>query len=221
MSRTSPYKNREFLYNVYWNNNLSIGEINEKYGISSRSIQDWFKLFNIPMRTISKGLSIRLAKNHNIQQYIEAYKNGLSLREISKIYPVDRNTLKNHLINNGIRIKTNGEQLTGRKIPRDIVEKIRLKTTGRRKENPISTKNELFRKRDNYKEWRKEVFERDNYICQHCGKEGNILNAHHIYEFSKHKDKRLIVSNGVTLCKKCHFNLHRGKINPIIQLRLI
>lgn len=55
------------------------------------------------------------------------------------------------------------------------------------------------------REWRKAVFERDNYICQHCGyKEGRILEAHHIKSWKDYPDLRFEVDNGLTLCNPCH-----------------
>lgn len=57
--------------------------------------------------------------------------------------------------------------------------------------------------------WRKSVFERDNYTCQHCGtKKSGIFNAHHIIPFSKDKSLRFEISNGITLCKECHKKEH-------------
>lgn len=59
------------------------------------------------------------------------------------------------------------------------------------------------------KEWRKAVFERDDYTCQHCGlRSGNgkivILNADHIKPFAYFPDLRFDIDNGRTLCVECH-----------------
>ena len=65
-----------------------------------------------------------------------------------------------------------------------------------------------------YKNWRKKVFARDNYICQICGDitgKGKILHAHHIKSYSLYPAIRLAVSNGVTLCNKCHTLVHSNK----------
>ncbi len=61
-------------------------------------------------------------------------------------------------------------------------------------------------------DWKKEVFKRDNYICQKCGKKSGLLNCHHIYSFAEHKNLRYIIQNGITLCRKCHHNFHRGEM---------
>lgn len=58
-----------------------------------------------------------------------------------------------------------------------------------------------------YNEWRTAVYTRDGFRCKKCGT-GKDLHAHHIKEFSKFPDLRLVVSNGITLCKKCHSDIH-------------
>uniref|UniRef100_A0A6H1ZFK3 Putative homing endonuclease n=1 Tax=viral metagenome TaxID=1070528 RepID=A0A6H1ZFK3_9ZZZZ len=60
-----------------------------------------------------------------------------------------------------------------------------------------------------YKQWRSDVFTRDNWTCQTCGirsKSSEIvyLEAHHIKCWAKYLKLRYIVGNGITLCKECH-----------------
>lgn len=55
-----------------------------------------------------------------------------------------------------------------------------------------------------YKQWRMQVFLRDNFTCQFCNKRGGEMNAHHIKPFYKFPELRFELNNGVTLCKGCH-----------------
>ena len=60
-----------------------------------------------------------------------------------------------------------------------------------------------------YRDWRKAVFERDNYTCQDCGiRSGKgqkaVLNADHIKSFAIYPEFRFEISNGRTLCLDCH-----------------
>ena len=57
-----------------------------------------------------------------------------------------------------------------------------------------------------YKEWRRKIFERDNYNCQICGEKGKRLNADHILSWKNYPDLRYDLDNGRTLCVKCHRN---------------
>jgi hypothetical protein len=69
-----------------------------------------------------------------------------------------------------------------------------------------------------YDEWRTTIFQRDDYVCQHCHKIGEYLHAHHIKFFSTILDEYNVttleealqcealwnIENGITLCRKCH-----------------
>jgi len=56
--------------------------------------------------------------------------------------------------------------------------------------------------------FRAKVLWRDNYSCQHCSAQKE-LNAHHIRQ--KSEGGTDTPKNGITLCKKCHDELHAGK----------
>jgi len=57
-------------------------------------------------------------------------------------------------------------------------------------------------------QWSKKIKDRDEYICQICEDNRDVV-AHHIYSYKEHKDKRIDLNNGVTLCRECHSDFHR------------
>lgn len=71
-----------------------------------------------------------------------------------------------------------------------------------------SLKNRMYHN-SKYINWRKQVFQRDNYTCQFCNQVGGNLNADHIIPVKILLAKGDIVSitdinNGRTLCFECH-----------------
>lgn len=55
-----------------------------------------------------------------------------------------------------------------------------------------------------YRLWREDVFKRDNWTCQMCGQQGGKLQADHIKPYALYPELRHTVSNGRTLCVRCH-----------------
>jgi len=75
-----------------------------------------------------------------------------------------------------------------------------------------------------YRQWRSDIFTRDDFTCQNCGdNKGGNLEAHHKKTFSSILQKYEIttieealeceklwdINNGITLCEKCHKKLHK------------
>jgi len=124
--------------------------------------------------------------------------------------------------------------LTGHITSEETKDKIRKSNTGKHcgQKNPMygrrgelapgwkggkSRISAIIRRSYELSEWRKAVFERDNYTCQKCAnKRGNkydgnkvTLEAHHrvpIRNLIKTNFEKYIynINNGVTLCKPCH-----------------
>jgi len=124
------------------------------------------------------------------------------------------------------------------------LEKMSKSATGRTAENNLNWKGgitelwRLIRNLSEMKKWRKQVFERDDYICQECFKLGGKLEAHHrkffnqllkeflqqYNQFSPLEEKEILVrlaityepfweiDNGQTLCKECHRNLKKSEL---------
>jgi len=54
-----------------------------------------------------------------------------------------------------------------------------------------------------YKNWRRNIFKRDDYTCQICGKRGGELRANHIKKYADHPNLRIDDNNGITICRDC------------------
>lgn len=83
--------------------------------------------------------------------------------------------------------------------------------------NGASTQNEILRKRQAFKHWRKAVFERDNYTCRDCGDRSRAghrirIHPHHIKLLSEHPELAYDINNGLTLCYTCHQKRHPNLI---------
>uniref|UniRef100_A0A6M3IGK6 Homing endonuclease n=1 Tax=viral metagenome TaxID=1070528 RepID=A0A6M3IGK6_9ZZZZ len=76
----------------------------------------------------------------------------------------------------------------------------------------INSENRLERNSSKHKEWMHSVFRKDGWTCQRCGYKGQSLVAHHIEAWSKNKELRYEASNGITLCRSCHCQMHNPRL---------
>ena len=83
------------------------------------------------------------------------------------------------------------------------------------------------------RQWRSDIFTRDNFTCQKCGIKGCYLEAHHIKSFALIIQENNIktfekvinceelwnINNGITLCKECHklTDNYKGKSKKNVQ----
>jgi 5-methylcytosine-specific restriction endonuclease McrA len=74
--------------------------------------------------------------------------------------------------------------------------------------NMLKDKKHTIRFSDDMKNWREQIFKRDNYQCQICKQVGASLNAHHIKPFAIYPNERFNIDNGITLCTICHKLIH-------------
>lgn len=93
----------------------------------------------------------------------------------------------------------------------------RLKMS-RAKDKGLTAFNLRVRRCYKYRQWRDEVFRRDDYRCQICDKRGHEIQADHIYPLALMMREKEIttfgaalrcesiwdVGNGRTLCRPCH-----------------
>jgi hypothetical protein len=116
-----------------------------------------------------------------------------AIEHIEKISKAQRNVPRPYV----------SEALKGRVFPHMVGENCNWYIDGR------TPKNRLLRVSKKTQHWRNEIFQLFGYTCQMCGtKSGNgykvILNAHHIYPWSKYPTKRWDIDNGICLCESCH-----------------
>lgn len=90
----------------------------------------------------------------------------------------------------------------------------------------------LLKRTNKYRNWRKRVFERDNYTCQICNKRGGYIESDHIIPkailikrcgatIEKCLQYRPLweIKNGRTLCKECHrkTSTYGGKVHKLLK----
>lgn len=179
--------------------------LKEKYNVYSCRELDWVN---------------EKIKNTNIKKYgvenpfqNEEIKRKIKESNIDKYgteYPSQNKEIMNKIINTY-------EKRTGKKW-KDI-------NKGKIKENSNAWKggvkvHKIERCTFEYYQWRKNVFQKNNYTCQKCkerSRKGNPIkiNAHHIKNWKDYPESRYDINNGVTLCEKCHIEFHSiyGKRN--------
>jgi len=92
-----------------------------------------------------------------------------------------------------------------------------LKCWNKVQDKGLSRERTKFTLSQEWKDVRSECFRRDDFTCQICNiknmkglKQSVVLNAHHIVHYRAAPELRLELSNLITLCEKCHYNVHKN-----------
>lgn len=72
------------------------------------------------------------------------------------------------------------------------------------KDRTLIDKKHALRSSKEWANWRKIIFERDDFSCQECTLRGGKLEPHHITPLRLDMNRVFDVNNGITLCIKCH-----------------
>lgn len=209
-----PYRNRDWLYNEYIVKDREAKDIAKECGINHRTLREWISILDIPNK---ESKTEGLTKEVLYDLYRVQHK---SSNEIAEMYNVTGNVILYWLKKYDIPVFSLSEAVNIYLYEKGGIEKARetqstmenrIKSSCKQRgiafedfEGFATTEQHMARNNTYYKEWVRNVFQRDNYTCQCCGKRGGNLNAHHLYNFAEYEDLRYDVENGITFCEECH-----------------
>ncbi len=214
---------------VQGNSAVSIGRL---MGCAHNTILKWAKEKDI-CRTFKEAAEIRkpVYDSNFRKMAIERYASGLSSTNVAKELGCSNRTVLDWATEAGIKrsiseaLKVAGIIPPSQKGVKRSME-TRLKLSGDKNHfwrGGVAPLQKRIRMSLRYRDWRTEVFERDDYICQKCGEFSVAgarlrLNAHHrtpfielltkfeldTFEKAMACEELWNVENGVTLCVGCH-----------------
>lgn len=173
------HTNKEWLYHQYVELGKSYQQIAKETSRDFTTIYYWIKKHNIPARKNCNKSGYELNKN-----IVHCKNCGVEIFRNKYRRTINTNHYCSKKCKYEYSVGENANNYTGHPVDQDA----RTSTA--------------------YRNWRTSVVERDNYTCAECGAKRK-LHVHHLLPYSEHKDLRLDIDNGITLCSKCHLELHR------------
>ena len=196
MESSPKHFDKDWLYEQYVVNNLSTYRIGKLVGRDNKSIYNQLKKFGIPTRKRGDNLSKDGKDNYMKNCEENPFKGKKHSDETRQVLSDKGKSPKPWL-----RGSNNG--MYGRK----------GKLNPNYKDGSSAERQRLYASSE-WKELVRQVFKRDNYLCQKCEEPhqyGNPLHSHHLKSWANNPDDRMDIDNLVTLCKKCHDFVHSKK----------
>lgn len=174
----------------YYKEVLSTTKVGERIGVNRKTISKWLKKAGIPLQPIG-GIKGSVHSEESKRKMTGCPKGTIAWNKGKKASEETKKKQSLIRLANPNRYWQNKKrpEMTGDKHPR---------WTGKTEET------RLIRFSFEYNQWRKQVYERDDYTCVKCNIRGGKLNADHIKRFSEFPELRLDINNGQTLCIDCH-----------------
>lgn len=195
-TQMEKYKNKEWLYNEYITKSRTANEIAKEVNRDPKTVWSWLKINDIPTRPRGGASSSG------------SFKKGTNLWKGKKHTESTKEKIRQ------ARFRDGG-------VPYLNKNGVHWLQYMNRENHPLWKGGISGERQAAYssKEWVnavKQVWKRDNAICQNCGKHHNTqknrgnFHIHHIVSF-ENKQLRMTASNLVLLCRDCHIWVHSKK----------
>lgn len=206
--------NKAELADLYVIHGMNTRQIAERLGASPRTIARRLGEFGIQAKPQGSAPNLTLQDKDWLRtQYCDL---GKSTVQIANEIGATPRTVLTWIERSGISTRPRNQH-TDRKWPDSVRKNMSAAKKGRLlgEENPNwkgGKRSDYKRERNSYraKAWSVSVRTRDGNKCVECGATGR-LHAHHVKSFKHHPELRYDVSNGITLCPKCHEAEHGFK----------
>lgn len=213
LKRMKHSVNCEQLRDMYEAQQMTSREISQKLNIPFKTIIRYLHNIGVQLRPQGPDVHVELRNAEWLKsKYITQ---GKSTPMIAAEIGASPRVVYDWLLKHGITPRSSGSQKGHKRIGDEAKRKISASRKGKYTGpdhwmwkggyiDPTARERRSY----NAKEWRKAVKERDGYVCVKCG-ETERLHAHHIKSWHDFPELRFEVSNGMTLCVRCHQKEHK------------